>query len=52
MPTEDSGERVSLQGIDPEDALRALLAIDPNSRPVEDAGPHQNNIDVDERGEE
>lgn len=30
-------DRVSLHGVDPEDALRALLKVDPRSSPVEPA---------------
>jgi len=30
VPAKDSGERVSLDGLDPEAALRALLAIQPD----------------------
>ena len=29
-------ERVSLEGLDPEEALQALLAVDPDSDPVAD----------------
>ena len=31
----DDDERVSLAGLDPEEALRALLKVDPESEPVE-----------------
>ena len=29
-------DRLSLDGLDPEEALRALLAVDPEASPVED----------------
>lgn len=32
----DRDERISLDGLHPEDALRALLAVDPDSEPVEE----------------
>jgi hypothetical protein len=35
----DRDERVSLAGPDPEDVLRALMRVDPESEPVE----HQDN---------
>ncbi|MDQ3690834.1 MAG: hypothetical protein M3406_12545 [Chloroflexota bacterium] len=35
---EDNANRVSLEGLDPEEALRALLAVDPESEPVDDQG--------------
>lgn len=31
----DRDERVSLAGLDPEDALRALLKVDPDAEPVD-----------------
>lgn len=31
----DRDERLSLAGLDPEEALRALLRVDPESEPVE-----------------
>lgn len=33
MPDDD--ERVSLEGLDPQQALRAILAVDPDAEPVE-----------------
>lgn len=33
----DPDERVSLHGLDPEEALRALLAVNPDDEPVEDS---------------
>lgn len=33
-PDNTDDERVSLHGHDPEEVLRALLAVDPNSEPV------------------
>ncbi|MBA2792500.1 MAG: hypothetical protein H0U32_00725 [Thermoleophilaceae bacterium] len=33
MPDDD--ERVSLDGLDPQQALKALLAVDPDAEPVE-----------------
>lgn len=33
---DDRDTPVSLHGLDPEEALRALLAVDPDSEPVED----------------
>jgi hypothetical protein len=40
VPKED--DRVSLSDLDPEEALRALLKVDPSAEPVEDdpAPPH------------
>jgi hypothetical protein len=38
MPRErerDPDERVSLHGLEPEEALRALLAVDPDAEPVD-----------------
>jgi hypothetical protein len=35
MPEKDDNERISLHGLDPEEALRALLKVDPGSQPVE-----------------
>ena len=35
MPDKDRDERVSMD-VDPEDALRALLKVDPNAKPPED----------------
>jgi hypothetical protein len=35
VDTHDRDERVSLAGPDPEDVLRALLRVDPESEPVE-----------------
>ncbi len=32
----DAKERVSLHGLTPEEALRALLAVDPDAPPVDD----------------
>ncbi len=32
---EDHDERVSLDGLDPQQALKALLAVDPDAEPVE-----------------
>jgi hypothetical protein len=32
-------ERISLHGHDPEEVLRALLKVDPNSEPVEEKPP-------------
>jgi hypothetical protein len=36
MEHDRDDERVSLHGIDPEEALKALLAVDPESEPAED----------------
>lgn len=33
---DDDRERVSMHGVDPLDALRALLAVDPDAEPVDD----------------
>lgn len=33
--SEAQDERVSLEGLDPEDALRALLAVDPDVEPAD-----------------
>lgn len=37
MPDDDrdDDERVSLDGLDPQQALKALLAVDPDAKPVE-----------------
>jgi len=35
MSGRDDDQGVSLYGLDPEEALRALLAVDPDSPPVE-----------------
>jgi len=32
---DDEGDRVSLEGLDPVAALKALLAVDPNAPPVD-----------------
>jgi hypothetical protein len=32
----DRDEPVNIEGLSPEDALRALLAVDPNAPPVDD----------------
>lgn len=32
----DGDQRVSLHGLDPEEALRALLAVDPDAPPVDE----------------
>ncbi len=37
----DRDERVSLAGLDPEEALRALLRVDPESEPAERQDEHQ-----------
>jgi hypothetical protein len=34
-PTKAADERISLHGHDPEEVLRALLAVDPDSKPAE-----------------
>ncbi|MEA2376220.1 MAG: hypothetical protein QOD13_127 [Thermoleophilaceae bacterium] len=34
MAEEHDDERVSLHGVDPEEAIRALLAVDPDAEPV------------------
>jgi hypothetical protein len=31
----DRDERIKLEGVDPEDALRALMQVDPEAEPVE-----------------
>lgn len=36
MEQDRDDDRVSLEGLDPEAALRALLAVDPESEPVDD----------------
>jgi hypothetical protein len=47
-PIEGPTERVSLRGLDPEEALRALLKVDPKSEPVErDEKPTKRNPDAD-----
>ena len=35
MPNDEKDQRVSLAGVDPVEALRALLEVDPESEPVE-----------------
>lgn len=37
MTDHDRDARISLEGVDPEEALRALLSVDPDSEPVEPA---------------
>lgn len=39
MESKDDPERVSLDPLDPVTALRALLAVDPDAEPVEEAEP-------------
>jgi len=34
---QERDQRVSLDGLDPEEALRALLQVDPNAKPVTEA---------------
>jgi len=36
MPDDRDADRVSLSPLDPEEALRALLAVDPDSEPVDE----------------
>jgi hypothetical protein len=38
---EDNANRVSLEGLDPEEALKALLAVDPDAPPVDEADDGQ-----------
>jgi len=35
MKHDDTNEPVSLEGLDPKEALRALLAVDPDAPPVD-----------------
>lgn len=42
----DRDERVSLHGLDPEEALRALLAVKPEDEPL-DRGRHATNESVE-----
>ena len=39
----DRDERVSLHGLDPEEALRALLAVKPDDEPAPRKNPKQTN---------
>lgn len=44
----DDDDRISLAPLDPEQALRALLQVDPESEPVE--GRPSEDADADDRG--
>jgi hypothetical protein len=37
MPNDEKAQRVSLAGVDPVEALRALLKVDPDSEPAKPA---------------
>jgi hypothetical protein len=46
---DDGGDRVNLP-LDPEDALRALLAVDPESEPADDENDDESGGLRDDRG--
>jgi hypothetical protein len=50
--TPSPSRRVSLQGLDPEDALRALLAIDPTKGHDEDATEEDDPSNSEQNGDE
>lgn len=47
MPKPDPGERVSLHGLSPEEALRALLAVKPEDEPVSGNDPERDEAPAD-----
>ena len=52
MAQERDENRVSLEGLDPETALRALLKVDPDSEPVEQDEPAEQRDEQDERADD
>jgi hypothetical protein len=40
-PGKDDDQRISLHGHDPEEVLKALLKVDPESEPVENESPRK-----------
>jgi hypothetical protein len=48
MHEDPKTDRVSLEGLDPDTALRALLKVDPDAEPVEQDKPAERQDDQDQ----
>jgi hypothetical protein len=50
MQADRDKDRVSLEGLDPEVALRALMKVDPDAEPVEQDEPAKQQRDEQDEG--